>query len=88
MDFKEFGYNTLEKLRKATEDDVVEMTQDDDLHLKKPDRRIFVDAWKELVAAFVSAFAPRSIKPDSTFQLNLWVYVRMQMEAVVTQERK
>eukprot|EP01045_Picozoa_sp_COSAG04_P019068 COSAG04_NODE_1818_length_5501_cov_101.025361_2_plen_1027_part_00 len=84
----EYGYDSLDKLRKATEEDVVEMAQDSDLQLKKPDRRIFVDAWKELVAAFVSAFAPRSVKPDSTFQLNVWVYVRMQMEAVVTQERK
>ena len=63
------------------------MTVDSDVKMKKPDRRAFVGAWKELTGAFVSAFAPRSVKPDSSFLLNIWLYVRQQMEAVVAKER-
>eukprot|EP01045_Picozoa_sp_COSAG04_P013492 COSAG04_NODE_960_length_9157_cov_6.389269_5_plen_71_part_00 len=45
---KEYGYNSLEVLRVATEEDIVEMTEDADVKMKKPHRRLFVVKWKEL----------------------------------------
>ena len=45
---KEYGYNNLEVLRVATEEDIIEMTEDADVKMKKPHRRLFVAKWKEL----------------------------------------
>ena len=38
--------------------------------------------------AFVSAFAPPSISPGKRFRLDIWAYVREQMEHAVAQNRK
>ena len=48
---KEYGYETLRVLRAATEADIVEMTEDADIGMKKPLRRLFLTEWKALVAA-------------------------------------
>ena len=48
---KEYGYHTLKVLQAATEADIVEMTEDADVKMKKPHRRIFVAEWKKLLAA-------------------------------------
>jgi hypothetical protein len=48
---KEYGYDQMLVLHKATEADIVEMTEDADVKMKKPHRRVFVAEWKELCAA-------------------------------------
>jgi hypothetical protein len=48
---KEYGYDKLKALLVATEEDIVEMTADPDLKMKKPHRRLFVAEWKELLAS-------------------------------------
>jgi hypothetical protein len=48
---KEYGYDQMLVLHKATEADIVEMTEDADVKMKKPHRRVFVVKWKELCAA-------------------------------------
>jgi hypothetical protein len=44
-------------LRVATEADIVEMTEHADVKMKKPHRRLFVAAWKELLAAAADSTA-------------------------------
>ena len=48
---KEYGYDQMPMLHEATEADIVEMTEDADVKMKKPHRRMFVVKWKELCAA-------------------------------------
>jgi hypothetical protein len=48
---KEYGYDTLSALRAATEADIVEMTEDADVGMKKPHRRLFTTQWQALVGA-------------------------------------
>ena len=45
---QEYGYNNFKMLRVATEEDIIEMTEDADVKMKKPHRRLFVTEWKEL----------------------------------------
>ena len=48
---KEYGYDEMEVLLAATEADIIEMTEDPDVKMKKPHRRAFINKWKELLAA-------------------------------------
>ena len=48
---KEYGYEQLSILLAATEDDVMEMTEDGDVGMKKPARRAFLAGWEKLMAA-------------------------------------
>eukprot|EP01047_Picozoa_sp_COSAG01_P035980 COSAG01_NODE_2791_length_7069_cov_11.407174_3_plen_269_part_00 len=48
---KEYGYDTLSALLVATEADIVEMTEDADVGMKKPHRRLFTTQWQALVGA-------------------------------------
>ena len=48
---KEYGYDQLEALLVASEADITEMTEDGDIKMKKPHRKLFVAKWKALVAA-------------------------------------
>ena len=47
---KEYGFHKFQVLLAATEADIVEMTEDADVKMKKPHRRLFVAKWQELVA--------------------------------------
>ena len=47
---QEYGYDTLKVLRAATEADIIEMTEDSDVKMKKPHRRLFLAEWKKLLA--------------------------------------
>jgi ankyrin repeat protein len=46
---KEYGYDSLNVLQAATEADIVEMTEDPDIGMKKPHRRLFLTQWQALV---------------------------------------
>ena len=46
---QEYGYDTLKVLRAATEADIIEMTEDSDVKMKKPHRRLFLAEWKKLL---------------------------------------
>ena len=46
-----YGYDKLKALLVATEEDIVEMTADPDVKMKKPHRRLFAAEWKELLAS-------------------------------------
>ena len=48
---KEYGYHTLKVLQAATEADVVEMTEDPQVGMLKPHRRLFLETWKAFHAA-------------------------------------
>ena len=48
---KEYGYEQLSILLAATEGDVLEMTEDGDVGMKKPARRAFLNGWEKLMAA-------------------------------------
>ena len=58
---REYGYHTLRVLRAATEADIAEMTEDADVQMKKPHRRLFLTEWKALVA---SAAPPAESEPE------------------------
>ena len=58
---KEYGYDQMAALYRATEADIVEMTEDADVNMKKPHRRIFVAEWKKLLA---STGAPGDDAPE------------------------
>ena len=47
---QEYGYDTLKVLRAVTEADIIEMTEDSDVKMKKPHRRLFLAEWKKLLA--------------------------------------
>jgi hypothetical protein len=47
---KEYGYDTIAALQFATEEDIVEMSEDSDVGMKKPHRRLLVGKWHELTA--------------------------------------
>jgi hypothetical protein len=47
---KEYGYDTIAALQVATEEDIVEMSEDSDVGMKKPHRRLLVWKWHELTA--------------------------------------
>eukprot|EP01046_Picozoa_sp_COSAG06_P071589 COSAG06_NODE_20550_length_791_cov_1.426301_2_plen_207_part_01 len=46
-----YGYSSLRFLRDATEEDIVEMTEDAGVAMKKPHRRTMVAAWRKLALA-------------------------------------
>ena len=48
---KRYGYDQMAALHQATQADIVEMTEDVDVKMKKPHRRIFVAEWKKLLAS-------------------------------------
>eukprot|EP01047_Picozoa_sp_COSAG01_P077970 COSAG01_NODE_14235_length_1479_cov_2.284783_2_plen_258_part_00 len=52
---KEYGYDRITVLYDATEADIVEMTEDANVKMKKPHRRTFVARWKELLASAVAS---------------------------------
>ena len=45
---KEYGFDSLGALRAVSEQDVIEMTEDPTVQMKKPHRRLFVSEWKTL----------------------------------------
>eukprot|EP01043_Picozoa_sp_COSAG02_P067473 COSAG02_NODE_10856_length_1845_cov_2.040092_1_plen_496_part_01 len=57
---KKYGYHTLKVLQAATEADVVEMTEDPQVGMKKPHRRLFLETWKGLLATGTSSTGPGS----------------------------
>ena len=50
-----YGYDSLEVLLDATEADIVEMTEDPDVGMKKPHRRTMLTQWRQLKSASPSA---------------------------------
>eukprot|EP01045_Picozoa_sp_COSAG04_P017634 COSAG04_NODE_1572_length_6292_cov_6.243178_7_plen_191_part_00 len=89
----ELGAESLEDLKEMDKEDVEQLKTAALKKMKKLKAKKFSKAIAELVAvtiadAYVSAFAPPSIEPDSVFRLNIWAYVREQMEYAVEQERK
>ena len=46
---QEYGYDTLKVLRAVAEADIIEMTEDSDVKMKKPHRRLFLAEWKKLL---------------------------------------
>eukprot|EP01043_Picozoa_sp_COSAG02_P040417 COSAG02_NODE_3271_length_7032_cov_60.609028_7_plen_268_part_01 len=60
---KEYGYDQMAVLKAATEADIVEMTEDADVKMKKPHRRLFVTKWKELLAAAAPAGGQAATPP-------------------------
>ena len=57
---KQYGYDQMPALYKATEADIIEMTEDGTVGMKKPHRRVFLAKWKELLA---SAAPPAANSP-------------------------
>eukprot|EP01043_Picozoa_sp_COSAG02_P066906 COSAG02_NODE_10565_length_1912_cov_34.194705_1_plen_323_part_10 len=60
---KEYGYDQMAVLYDATEADIVEMTEDADVKMKKPHRRTFVAKWKVLLAAAAPAGGQAAAPP-------------------------
>jgi hypothetical protein len=48
---KEYGYEQLSMLLDASKEDIEEMTEDDDLEMKKPARKTMLVQWEKLSAA-------------------------------------
>ena len=46
---KEYGYDSFEALREATEDEIKEMTVDPDVNMKKPHQKLMLKAWQNLI---------------------------------------
>jgi hypothetical protein len=44
---KEYGYDSLQALEAASEEQITEMTQDPDVAMKKPHRHLFLLEWKK-----------------------------------------
>ena len=47
---KEYGYDSFQALDAASEEQILEMTQDPDVAMKKPHRQLFLVQWKKRVA--------------------------------------
>ena len=47
---KQYGYDRMPALYEATEADIVDMTEDDAVGMKKPHRRLFLSKWKDLAS--------------------------------------
>jgi hypothetical protein len=45
---KEYGYDSFEALRGATEADIKDMMADPDVNMKKPHQKLMLKAWQEL----------------------------------------
>ena len=45
---KGYGYDSIAALRVASEDDIQEMTEDVDIGMKKPHRKLMLAKWHEL----------------------------------------
>jgi hypothetical protein len=52
---KEYGYDSFNALRAATEAQIVEMTEDPDIGMKKPHRQLFLTQWQALSVAAVGS---------------------------------
>ncbi len=46
---KEYGYDSFEALREATEDEIKEMAADPDVNMKKPHQKLMLKAWQNLI---------------------------------------
>ena len=46
---KEYGYDSFQALDAASEEQILEMTQDPDVAMKKPHRHLFLVEWKKRV---------------------------------------
>ncbi len=55
----DFGYDSMEALLVAKENEVIEMTEDASIGMKKPHRTLFLNAWKALLK--------KSLSPQRTF---------------------
>ena len=49
MAIKEYGYDSFEALREATEDEIKEMVVDPDVNMKKPHQKLMLKAWQNLI---------------------------------------
>ena len=45
---KDYGYDSIEALCVASEDEIREMTEDADIGMKKPHRKLMLMKWREL----------------------------------------
>jgi len=48
---KQYGYDSFQALDAASEEEITEMTQDPDVEMKKPHRKLFLVEWKKRVQA-------------------------------------
>jgi hypothetical protein len=48
---KQYGYNSFQALDAASEEEITEMTQDPDVEMKKPHRKLFLVEWRKRVQA-------------------------------------
>ena len=44
----DFGYDSMDALLVANEEEVLEMTEDASIGMKNPHRKLFLKAWKEM----------------------------------------
>ncbi len=59
----QFRYDSMKTLYDADEKDVVEMTEDPKIGMRKPHRRVFIKAWEELQKARMNA-ASQGVPPQ------------------------
>jgi hypothetical protein len=70
----EFGYNSMDALLMANEKEVIEMTEDATIGMKKPHRTLFLNAWKALLKTSLSPQRTFASKEEEIEKISLKVH--------------